>query len=112
MANDLGFDPGIGEIPKFLIRDPNIHTRSTPKRRQKFRMTPIMKAAAARDSERRAKEAARWPVRDAIYAGADTLGKIRKVTGLETGHIRAALRVLCKRDVDRVLRRYYPRGRR
>ncbi len=85
-------DPfGLDQIPDFLRR-----TSGKTKRRQQprkaWRTTPAMKAAAQKDQTRREKIEARPVVLQAVEAGADTFGQVRKATGLPNPWIQSALR--------------------
>jgi len=111
-------DSIIGPMPEFLKRVPGntapVRTAPVRKRRCKaWRTTPAMKKQAKRDAEKRERIAARPIVRRAVEAGADTLGKIRKATELETACVRAALRFYIRlRAIERNGKRYHMNGRR
>ncbi len=89
-------DPfGLADIPHFLRRSPGKIKRRR-RSRKAWRITPAMKIAAQKNQARREKIAARPVVLQAIEDGADTFGKIRKVTGLSDPWIQSAIRFLVK----------------
>ncbi len=101
-------DPTIGPLPKFLKRKPGDTGRKMyAKRKVPWKPTKAMKEAAEKDTAKRQIEADRPKVLAAIKDGADTFGKIRKATGLETKTINKALRHYLKnRYVFKIGRRY------
>ena len=102
-------DSIIGELPAFLKRAPG-DSKPAPKAQS----TAWWKNPwAKRDRQRRARLAARGDVRTAVERGADTMGKIRKATGLGRPTVRAALRFYTRaRVIERRGRRYWMNGRR
>ncbi len=108
-----GDDPfGLANIPDFLRRTPD-NIKPAPRPRTVWRVTPAMKATAQKDRERREKIAARPVVLQAVEAGADTFGKIRKATGLPNPWIQSALRFHMKeRAILKTGKRYRVNARR
>ncbi len=102
-------DTNIGPMPAFLVRDTRT-TRRAPRKRSPWQITKGMKEATRRERRRLEFEAARGPVLAAVRAGADTLGKIRKATGLETLAIKSALNHYIGRRIRRVGKRYFLEG--
>ncbi len=78
--------------PVWLTRVPGDTKPIRNRARKKWAATPAMKEAIEKDRVKWEKLEARPAVRKAVKGGADTLGKIRKETGLETDYIMAALR--------------------
>ena len=113
VSQACGDDPfDIGNIPDFLRRTPG-GTNPAPRPHNVWRMTPAMKAAAQKDQARREKIAARPIVLRAIEDGADTFGKIKKVTGLSDPWIQAALRFQVKEcAILKTGKRYYATAQR
>lgn len=101
----------VRERPSFLTRTPG---DTKPVRRpcpNSWKVSPLMKEAIEKDRKKREKIEARPAVRKAVKAGADTVGKIRKATDLETSYIQAALRFYMKiHKILRVGKRYYWEG--
>ena len=98
---------GLDNIPDFLRRTPS-KTKRAPRPRKVWHVTPAMKVAAQKDRERREKIAARPAVLQAVEAGADTFGKIRKATDLPGPFIQAVLRFHAKeRAILKTGKRYY-----
>ena len=92
-------DPcGLDDIPDFLRRSPG-KTKRRQQPRKAWRVTPTMKAAAQKDRKRREKDEARPVVLQAVEAGADTFGKVRKATGLSDPFVQSALRFHIKERV-------------
>ena len=102
-------DTNIGPMPAFLVRDTRTTaTRRAPRKRSPWQITKGMKEATRRERRRLEFETARGPVLAAVRAGADTLGKIRKATGLENLAIKSALNHYIGRRIRRVGKRYSP----
>ena len=108
-----GDDPfGLDQIPAFLRRTPG-DTKPVQRLRTVWHVTPVMKAAAQKDQERRQKIAARPVVLQAIADGAETFGQIRKATGLSDPWIQAALRFhVRERAVLKTGKRYHATAQR
>ncbi len=103
-------DTIIGPRPDFLDRTPG-DVRPVRRQRKGWKATPLMKLAKKHAKEIRATEDARASVHAAVRDGADTLGKVRKATGLDNQAIRATLRFYIGCDViRRVGKRYFVEG--
>lgn len=99
-------DNGIGPIPRFLVRDTRT-TRRAPNKKASWRQTKGMKEATKRARKVRELEAAFGPVFEAVRSGADTLGKIHKLTGTDKLIIKAALNHYIGGKMRRVGKRYF-----
>ncbi len=85
-------DPfGLKDMPDFLHRTSG-KTKPAQRPRSVWKTTPAMKVAADRDREKCDEIAGRPAVLQAVESGADTFGKIRKVTTLADPLIKSALR--------------------
>ena len=106
-------DPfGLDDIPDFLRRTLG-KTKRRRRPRKAWHMTAAMKAAAQKDQAQREKAAARPGVLQAVEAGADTFGKIRKATELPDPWIQSALRFHVKeRAILKDGKRYHATARR
>jgi hypothetical protein len=94
-------------VPAFLRRTRENTPKAPPLKPVKWEMPDSVKKQMARKAKRKAREDARRPVLWAVQGGADTVGKIRKVTELETSIVQGALKHLIKvRQVAKVGRRY------
>ncbi len=101
-------DPAIGPLPKFLERKPGDTGRKMrAQRKAPWEPTKVMREVAEKDAAKRQIDADRPLVLAAVKGGADTMGKIRKATGLETATINKALRYYVKaRYIHKSGRRY------
>ena len=104
-------DKIIGPRPVFLDRQRGDVAKARRPNPCKWRPTKTQEAAAAQARKKIDGVRARGPVLAAVGAGADTFGKIRKVTGIEASIIRAALRfhITKSRAITKVGARYYAR---
>ncbi len=101
-------DPAIGPLPKFLERTKGDTGRKMyAKRKAPWKPTKAMREASEKTEAKRKVEGGRPLVLAAIKDGADTFGKIRKATGLETATINKALKYYIKaRYIIKAGRRY------
>ncbi len=101
-------DPAIGPLPKFLERKPGDTGRKMrAQRKVPWKPTKVMREVAEKDAAKRQIDADRPMVLAAVRDGADTFGKIRKITGLETATINKALKYYIKhRYIIKTGRRY------
>ncbi len=86
-------DPAIGPMPKFLERKPGDTGRKmSAKSKEPWKPTKAMREASEKTEAKRKVEGDRPMVLAAVKDGAETFGKIRKTTGLETATIIKALK--------------------
>ncbi len=104
----IKYEPAIGPLPKFLERKPGDTGRKMrAQRKAPWKPTKVMREASEKTEAKRQIDADRPLVLAAVKDGADTFGKIRKATGLETKTINKALRHYLKnRYVFKIGRRY------
>ncbi len=94
-------------IPAFLQRKPG-DAKAPPLKPKKWAISESIKKQMARDAKRKVWADARTPVLLAVQDRQDTVGKIRKATGLDAPVVQAALRRLIKmRQISKIGRHYF-----